>query len=454
MTKIQLTIDPEYCATWGAWEGIRELISNAKDAEDMNPRHAMEIKHSKDRRQLVIRTSEVLVDPATLLVLGKSNKRGHEVRGRFGEGFAIGCMALTRKGHAVAFRNADTSWRCAFERAEDGPLAGQELLTFYSRAITPTPDFVVTVDNVTQEVWEALRQLFLFMTPPPADEVIAVDQGSLILSEDRRGMVFARGVFVRKFERLECGYDLRDIRLDRDRQMIDEWALGDALTNLWSAALAQDAGLADGGGPLARRAYDLAKGSADESRHFRWRTDDRLVRSMREQFENEHGADAVPVSTMAEAEEIVGLGAKPAVVNATLRELLAKSGLSTESAKTSLEGQVQARLLPSQLTEEERRGLRTVSALERDYVVVELRGQPACRMVDDDSVLAIDRRVLTQHPSEALRKVAAVLAKFRNTDASSVLADALAEQIARNIAAKDAPEYHRDDAPKEVEQGA
>lgn len=430
MSKIQLTIDTEYCASWGAWEGVRELVSNAKDAEDLNPKNTMEIKHSKEKSQLVIKTREATIDPATLLVLGKSSKRGRDVRGRFGEGFAIGCMALTRAGHSVAFRNADASWKCTFDRVEDGPLFGQELLTFYSRAITPTTDFVVTIDNITKEVWDAMRPLFLFLTPPPADEVVAVNQGSLILSENRRGMVYTRGVFVRRFENLECGYDLRDIQLDRDRQMIDEWALGTSLSELWATVLSGRKDIQHAGEALARRAYDLAKGGSDESRHFRWRTDDRLVSHMKAQFVAEHGEDAVPVTTMAEADEITSLGAKPAVVNATLRELLAKTGLSAEAAKASLEGQVQTRLLPSQLTEDEQKATRTIDVLAKDYVVVEFRGQAACKMIDEDRLLAIDRRVLAQPTASVLRKVALALAKPRGVDATVLLAVALAASIA------------------------
>jgi hypothetical protein len=440
MSKIQLTVDTGYCESWGAWEGVRELVSNAKDAEDMDPRNAMEIKHSKEKSQLVIRTRDAIVDPAALLVLGRSSKRGRGVRGLHGEGFAVGCLALTRAGHPVSFRNADTSWRCTFERVEDGPLAGQELLTFFSRAINRTSDFVVTIDNITKEVWDAMRPLFLFLAPPPAEETVAVDQGTLILSEDRRGMVYVRGVFVRRFETLECAYDLRDIQLDRDRQMINEWTLGTALSDLWVSVLSGRKDVRHAQDALARRAYDLAKGGSDESRHFRWHTDNRLVAHMKAQFEAEHGEGAVPVSTMAEAQEITDLGARPAVVNATLRELLSKTGLSVEAARASLEGQVQARLLPSQLTDDERKAARTVEALARDYVVVEFRGQPACKMIDEGGLLAVDRRVLAQPTAEILRKVAGALSKARGTDATSVLATAMAALVDRDAAEADAPE--------------
>ncbi len=454
MSKIQLTIDAEYCGSWGMWEGTRELISNAKDAEELNPKNAMEIKHSKEKSQLVIKTRDVIVDPATLLVLGQSSKRGRDVRGRFGEGFAIGCMALTRAGHPVSFRNADTSWRCLFERVEDGPLAGQELLTFFSRAITPTQDFVVTIDNVTTEVWDALRPLFLFLTPPPPDEVVAVDQGSLILSENRRGLVYARGVFVRRFETLECGYDLRDIQLDRDRQMVDEWALGTALSELWGHVLCGRKDIKQAQDTLARRAYDLAKGNSDESRHFRWRTDDRLVAHMKAQFVAEHGENAVPVSTMAEAQEITDLGAKPAVVNSTLRELLSKTGLSVESAKASLEGQVKDRFLPSQLTEAERAALPIISLITREYVVVTFNGNPTWKLLDEGKIVGIDRRLLSR-PAFDLLLVAAKGEGARTArNEAAVLASVVLDTEQGALATANLDGYSPSDAPKtEVKQG-
>lgn len=427
MVKIPLIIDSGYCNGWGAWEGVRELVSNAKDAEELDPRHAMEIKHSKKTSTLAIRTRNVIVDPATLLVLGRSSKRGRGVRGRFGEGFVVGCLALTRAGHPVSFRNADLSWRCLFEDADsDHPLAGNELLTFYSRIVTPTQDFELSIENVTEEVWDAMRQLFLFMTPPPKEDVVLVDQGSLILTPERKGMVYARGVFVKRFHNLHCAYDLREVELDRDRQMIDEWKLGDALSDLWASVLSGRKDAQHAQESLAQRAYDMVKENADEARHFRYRTDDRLVNAMKAQFVAEHGEDTVPVTTMDEAKDLENLGAKPIVVNSTMKELLAKTGLSAENAKMALEGKIAARLLPSQLSDTERAALGVVDVLSRSYVVVEFRGQAACRMIDEDKLLAIDRRILALPPADILRKVAQAEAKRRSVEASVVLADALA----------------------------
>jgi hypothetical protein len=34
MAKISLTIDKNYCSGWNVWHGARELLQNAKDAEE------------------------------------------------------------------------------------------------------------------------------------------------------------------------------------------------------------------------------------------------------------------------------------------------------------------------------------------------------------------------------------------------------------------------------------
>jgi len=422
MSKIQLTIDPGYCGTWGAWEGVRELIANAKDAEDQDPRHAMEVEHSAKTSKLVIRTRNVTVDIASLLVLGKSDKRDGSVRGRFGEGFVIGCLALTRAGHPVTFRNHDRNWRCAFATPEDDhPLAGNDMLTFYSRSVTPTQDFELTIENITLATWAAMKELFLFLSPPDPIEVIKVDRDSLIMAPARKGMVFARGVFVRALEDLSFGYDLHDVPLDRDRRMIDEWTLQSRLTSMWVQAT-------EANPRLSRQAYDLVKNDAEDVQHLRWRTDDTLIRRMKEHFVADHGDAAVPVETMTEARQVETLGSVPVVVNGALKELLSRAGLSLTAAKASLEGKITARFSPSQLTPEEKFVSRILEILGEDLAVVTFAGPASARKIDD-KVIGVDRRLLADAPG-ALRAVARVAAERRGVEEGSVLAEALARTAA------------------------
>lgn len=421
MAKIPLTIDPGYCMDWGAWEGVRELVSNAKDAEDEDPARRMEIQHLPRTSRLVIRTEKTVVDPSALLVLGKSNKRGSDVRGRFGEGFAIGMLALTRAGHEVTFKNDDESWRCSLERAdEDHPFAGNELLTFYSRKVTPTQDFEVTIEGITAEIWDAMKKLFLFLTPPPAEYVVRMKEGTLLTGADQQGKVFARGVFVRHFEDLRCGYDLKNLELDRDRRMVDEWRLHDQLAELWKEAVKSHPD------KLSRPLYDIVKSDSPESRHLRWHTDEKLLKTVRKEFETENGEDAVPVTTMAEAKEIMELGAKPKVVNNTLKELLEKSGVSANQTKQRLEGEISRRLDLTDLSREEIARLSTVQTITKDYVVVEFRSDKTlAKPIDENTLLGVDRRLLHRPFREILLHVVNAEAKKRGVSTTDVLLAAM-----------------------------
>lgn len=391
MAKIPLTIDPEYCIDWGAWEGVRELISNAKDAEDEDEEHAMEVQHLPRTSRLVIRSAKTVVDPSALLVLGKSSKRGHDVRGRFGEGFAIGCLALTRAGHEVTFVNGDSKWRCEIVTAEDDhPLAGSQLLTFWSRTVNPSEDFEITIEGITTEIWDAMKKLFLFLAPPLASTRLNMPSGSLLLGESYKGQVFARGVFVRHFEDLKVGYDLKDVQLDRDRKMVDEWTLHNTLAELWNEAVRMYPS------ETTKPVYEMAKQEGSpEAYHLKWRSDDKLLKAMKDEFQAEHGEDAVPVSNMVEAKEMKALGVKPTIVNNTLKELLSKAGVSAENTKIKLEGEVIRRLDLSELTESELEALRTIESVCENYAVVEFRGEQTwTKPLDDNKTLGVDRRLL------------------------------------------------------------
>lgn len=424
MAKIPLTIDPSYCSDWGAWEGVRELISNAKDAEDEDPAHAMTIQHLPRTSRLVITNAHTVVDPASLLVLGKSSKRGLGQRGRFGEGFVVGVLALTRAGHDVTFKNGDSSWKVTLERAdEDHPFAGNELLTFYSRLVTPTDDFEVTVEGITTDIWSAMKKLFLFLTPPASSEMVKVSEGTLLLSPDRKGQVFAKGVFVNNFEKLQCGYDLNKLHLDRDRRMVDEWRLHDQLCDLWADALKTRPD------EMSKPVYELAKSQAPEARHLTWRTDEKLLKTMKKEFEEENGEGAVPVTTTAEAKEIMSLGAKPVVVNNTLKELLAKTGVSVEATKTALEGEVSRYVDVSELAPLAA-GCAHVEALTKKYVIVEFRGESTlCKPLDENKVLGVDKRLLSKPMREIWLHVVRGEARRRGTSETAVLFDAMQDML-------------------------
>lgn len=397
MAKIPLTIDKNYCAGWGVWHGIRELLQNAKDAEEHDG-HEMTVNYFPKTSRLEIVTSNVQVQPSALLVLGKTSKGDGRYRGKFGEGFVLGVLALVRGGYDVTFRNHEMSWTAAFDTPDgDHPLAGNELLTFSSRRLTVREhDFRVEIGGVPAEVWDTVKKLALFITPPKPSEVVKTTSGSLLLAPEYKGRVFVRGLFVRTFDNLECGYDLKGVQLDRDRQMIDEWQLHWQLSEMWSTLASNDPS-------LEARVYEMAKAGAPEVKALKHHADAKLLDRMKDQFLQEHGLDATPVSLSTEAKEVARVGGKPAVVSSMLKELLEPAGLTVEAAKKKLEGTVVKRWAPSELDENAYPKTCRLEQIIPNMIVVTFAGEtPMCNLIDDKKVVGVDRRMLDKPFKELL----------------------------------------------------
>jgi hypothetical protein len=423
MAKIPLAIDKNYCADWGVFAGIRELLQNAKDADEDG--YKMTIEHFPRTARLEITNTHIYVDPSKLLILGKSDKVPGQKRGQFGEGFVLGVLALVRKGHDVKFSNGDLSWTIAFEQPDVGhPFEGQELLTFKSRKISVREiNFKIEIDNIPTEVWTELKKLFLFLDPPKPADTLEMTQGTLLLADARKGQVFSRGIFVRVFEDLACGYDMKHLNLDRDRRMVDEWDLHYKLGSLWQEACAQKPELA------APRVYAMAKADAAEVRQLKYHADAKLLKHVRERFEEEQGADASPVTTMAAAKEAESVGAKPVVVSNTLQELLEKGGLSAATVAARMEGTVEERFAPADLTPAEWATLDRVTPFLPSMSVVSFKGsKAACRLIDSDKIVGVERRLLSVPFKELLTSALNAEAKRRNVQPLDILLEHVARE--------------------------
>ncbi len=443
MAKVSLTIDKNYCASWGVWHGIRELLQNAKDAEDYEGKR-MEVTHYPRTNRLEIITHNVFVDPSSLLVLGKTSKAGGGQRGKFGEGFALGVLALVRHGCEVKLRNGCHSWTVGFESPDPGhPLEGNELLTFRSRELQVNePDFKLEVEGISQAAWDIICNKVLFLTPPKDAEVITVSNGMMLLAPDKKGEVYVRGLFVRKFEDLSVGYDIHSIELDRDRQMIGEWELHYALGQMWAKACEVAPELS------AQHVYAMAAQGTPEVKNLKYHADDKLLKQMRDRFESDHGAEAVPVTTNQEAREVEQAGGKPQMVSSVMKDLLEKTGLSVESAKKQLESVIERRWSPLELTIGEHRlsekandCLTRLEYILPKMVVVTFRGEkPGAHLVDEKTVVAVDRRLL-ETPRQAFQLAVAAEAQRRGLSPLDLLLDHLSGEQLQSPGETEAPAF-------------
>lgn len=417
MAKIVLTIDPSYVSGWDYFSGIREVIQNAKDADEYQG-CTMTVAHSPRSQKLTVSTANITLEPKLLLLLGASSKRGSGQRGQFGEGFALGMLALVRAGHPVTIYNGDEVWRPVVEKAEDGPFAGEALLVFQTRKLQQSrADFSVEIENVSKEVWDATKKLFLFLDPPAVDQKVELYGGTVLLEEERKGQIFAKGIFVTKVEDLDAGYDLQGLELDRDRRMVDEWNLRSKLAGLWNEAHAAEPE------KFCVRVYEMAKRGAPETRSLSWHADQKLLKALHKEFEKEHGEGAIPVSDMSESKELDKLGGKGVVVDRTLKELLEKTTTPVSLVKERLKGAVRASYTWNALTVDEQAACSAyVETITKHYNIVDFNDEGVMARAENGKV-SVARKLLSEPPRSITQFVVRAESVRSSRDVESVFLD-------------------------------
>jgi len=405
MAQIEIGLSLDYVPDWGIWEGVREYVQNAKDAEEFDD-HPMMIEYVERTETLRIVTAGVVL-PRKVLMIGKSGKRdGRNQRGKHGEGFDTGALALIRAGLRVTIYNGDEVWTPAIEPSEK--YGGEPTLTFQIEDLRPAvEDLMVEITGLDQDVWFAMRKRFLFLTPPAPEDVHRFAHGAILLHDDYRALVFAKGVYVAKVQGLEMGYDLYDVELDRDRRVVDAWDLQWRLGQFWTAAIRDNPELHAG------PAYRMLRNDALEMRGLRYHADARVAKALRGELEREHGTNAVPVLDEAMAQDIEGLGVRPIVVGPTVLDILEKTGETAAVLKERL------RATPKEVYRLEDLDDREVEALHKwvyalvtpdEVVVVDFHAQETVALALPDGKIAISRIALftAEQEPEPANKIAVV----------------------------------------------
>jgi len=326
--RIELSIKVTYLPTWLAYEGLRELLQNARDAE---VEHGAQKSVTYKGGQVVITNEGCQLNHRDLL-LGQTTKadRGDLV-GKFGEGLKLGVLALVRAGHAVRICTGGESWIPAIEPSE--VFSGEPVLVFHTRKIRDNRNRVsIEIDGISKDEWETLKKCFLFLCPEVGERV-ETDRGALLLDDAHTGRVYVRGIFVQSDSDLSYGYDLADADLDRDRRMVDRWDLKMRLRCIWQEALAKRPDLFTKFSSLLENQKMDVEGVDEYSAGY-------MPKEIREQvaaeFTARHGSDAVPVQNISESSDIGHLGKRGIVVNKTLGAVLQTILGTTTSVKENL----------------------------------------------------------------------------------------------------------------------
>lgn len=359
--KIELSIKTEYLPTWGSFEGIRELIQNGRDAE-LEFGTPLEVRHQADNNTLVIETTGRTL-PHEALLFGYTTKVGKgELIGKFGEGLKLGTLALVRSGYDVKIRSGAEIWTPTIERSEK---FDADVLVFnIEKGRKPKDRIQIVVYNISKEEWDTMRACFLFLNKRSKEDKFRIDTsyGALLLDEADRGKVFVKGIFVEHDPELKWGYDLtKDVEIDRDRKMINRYDLKWRMALIWKLSMSERQDLINAYlEMLEKNTADLA--GVDE--YSASSLPEEVKKQAAAKFTATHGANAVPVESLADSKEVEHLGRKGILTPyKPLKAVLETIFGNTEKIKLDLRNEVVRHYSWSDLTIEERSNLESAIAL-------------------------------------------------------------------------------------------
>jgi len=313
--RVELSIKSTYLPTWGAYEGVRELLQNGRDAE-IELSAPLMVRHRKPDTLVICNEGAVL--PHEALLMGHTSKADRsDLIGHWGEGMKLGLLALVRAGHVVKIRSGAEVWTPTIERSER--FHADVLVFDIATGREPKERIAIEVGGISAEDWTAMKRGFLFLHGTQLGEHVTVDEGTLLLDEAHKGRVYVKGIFVAAHPDLTYGYDLADATIDRDRKMVEKYDLQYRTQRIWRQALAARPDVITAFGRLL--AEDKADVQGIES-YNATNLPDAAKQAVVADFQAKHGASALPVATFAESADIEHLGKRGIVCPKPLRAVL------------------------------------------------------------------------------------------------------------------------------------
>lgn len=317
MPRFELSIDAAYLkGSWGAFQGVRELVQNARDAE-VEFGAPMEITHYFNYKtgngQLRISNEGAKLSRSAMLMGNTSKADRDDLIGKWGEGLKVGILALLRDGYEVKIRTGSEVWIPSIGRSEK---FDAEVLIFDVMTGRKNQDRVrVEVSPFSKGDWQEWRKKFLFLDDAEKDTRVPTYYGTLLLEPEHKGWIFVKGIATEHVPEFGYGYDLRYADLDRDRKMVNRWQLKYYTTQLWQSAVAKRPDLLD---PL----FTLLQEEKEEAVGFAENLRPEIKEKVAEKFTETFGEKALPVASIGDSAKLEHHGRKGIVAPRPMREIL------------------------------------------------------------------------------------------------------------------------------------
>lgn len=371
-TTIPLTIKTTYLPNWGMWEGLRELVQNARDAE-IEFSAPMHITHEKAFNRLVIENIGAKL-PIQALLLGHTTKHDNaSLIGKFGEGLKLGILALVRAGTKIQIYNGDEMW---YPSIAHSAVFGENVLSFTvkpNKSKLHSDRVRIELLGITEADWDSIKNRFLFIkeNAPADDEQVITYSGTMLTSDRFRGHIYVKGILVQKDNQLRFGYDLKDCDLDRDRRMIETYNLQYHTRQIMMSALNQAGD--EKKEAITNSFLECLESLTLEMESMSTYTADAVpehaLEAARVSFAQKHGNDAIPVATLEESKDLEFAGKKGVIVPKQQLAVLQKKFGTVYEIKAELKKSVKRTYSWSDLSADEQGRLTDALALVNDALM-------------------------------------------------------------------------------------
>jgi hypothetical protein len=375
--RIELTIKTDYLPSWGVWEGVRELIQNAKDAETEHSA-MMNVRHRKDTNTLVIENEGTTL-PHEALLMGHTSKAGRtDTIGHFGEGLKLGVLALVRFGLPVKIRSGSEVWVPFIDKSEK---FNADVLVFDVQKGRKDDNRVqVEVGGIDSETWEKISSRFLFLTKLRDNLFVSVTSGKLLTDPKFSGKLYVKGIFVGERPELLFGYDLAEAEVDRDRKMVNPYDLRWRTNNIWTEVVSRRPDMVKEYASLLESDAPDVQGM--ESDYAAGRLVGEVRQKLAKDFLARHGQNALPVGSLAESADIEHLGMNGVVVSKSLKIVLESELGTLEKNQQKLREQTKKKYGWGELNEAEKRHLQSALSLVNPVESIALDVVDVCDFQD------------------------------------------------------------------------
>lgn len=317
MRKYELSISADYVPSWGIVEGVREFFQNAIDEETRDSSNKMMLSYDADREVLQIGNKHSELDIKSLLFGNTTKDKDAEMIGNHGEGYKIATVVLLRNNKQVTFYNycRREIWRPRLVKSKK--YGGVLVPTFFveTSAIwekVPEHSLIIEIGGITSEEYDQIKAANLHLQGDY--EKIHTMYGDILKDEKFIGKVFVGGLYICNEPRLEIGIDFKPcyVRLERDRSMVNsfdvQWYASRMMEQAKDAELLKNSLCSYSGYYICHECVPMD-----------------LKNEIAEDFINEYGAKAVPVSNQEDMEGMKKRGYKPVIVSKSKKEVILES---------------------------------------------------------------------------------------------------------------------------------